>query len=155
QKFGRYELLRHLATGGMAEIYLARISGIQGFEKTVVVKRILPQLSSDKDFVELFLQEARLAATLAHPNIVQVYDVGLVDGEYFFAMEFVHGEDVRAIMNAVLTDPQPPNILAETLTIVLGLCAALQYAHEKKDDSGRPLGIIHRDVSPANVLVSF
>jgi len=95
---GKYEILRKLATGGMAEIYLARVSGTAGFEKLVVLKRILPQYGNNSAFVTMFLNEARLAATLHHPNVAQVYDIGLEAGDYFFAMEYVHGEDLRRII---------------------------------------------------------
>src|SRR3954463_10656187 len=94
----RYEVLFHLASGGMAELYVSRVRGIQGFEKIVALKKILPRLAANSEFVELFLQEARLAATLDHPNIVHVHDVGQDGGEYFFAMEYVNGADVRSIL---------------------------------------------------------
>src|SRR5687767_10319388 len=95
--FGKYEVLRHLANGGMAEIYLARTTGIEGFEKLMVVKRMLPALAAEPDSVRLFLNEARLAARLQHANVVQVHDVGCEDGDYFIAMEYVHGVDVRRL----------------------------------------------------------
>jgi hypothetical protein len=153
-RLGKYELLRHLATGGMADIFLARVGGIEGFEKIVVIKRILPEFSANKEFVQLFLDEARLAATLHHPNIAQVYDVGIVGGQYFFAMEFVHGQDVRAILRrAVQQGRQVP--LSEAISIILGVCAGLHYAHEKVGFDGQPLGIIHRDVSPSNIIVTY
>jgi len=97
ESLGKYELIRRLATGGMAEIFLAKVKGLEGFEKIVVVKRILPQLAGNPEFVQMFLDEARIAATLHHSNIVQVYDIGSVGGSYFFSMEFLHGEDVRTI----------------------------------------------------------
>jgi len=138
----------------MADIYLARASGIEGFEKIVVVKRILPELGANEEFVRLFLNEARLVATLQHANIAQVYDVGIDGREYFFAMEFVHGQDVRSILKrAVAQGREIP--LDVAIGIVLGVCAGLQHAHEKLDHDGRPLGIIHRDVSPSNILVSY
>src|SRR5215831_14560682 len=96
-KLGKYELIRQVAIGGMAELYLARTSGIEGFEKLVVLKRILPQHHANQSFVNMFLNEARLAATLHHPNIAQVYDIGVDAGDYFFAMEYVHGEDLMRI----------------------------------------------------------
>ena len=97
---GRYRLARRIAVGGMAEIYLARTESIEGFEKLAVVKRILPQFARDKNFLRMFLDEARLAATLEHPNIVAVYDIGEQDGEYFFTMEYVHGQSLREVMRA-------------------------------------------------------
>src|SRR3954465_11862681 len=96
-KLGKYDLIRQIAIGGMAELYLARTVGIEGFEKLVVVKRILPQFATNASFVNMFLNEARLAATLQHPNIASVYDIGVDEGDYFFAMEYVHGEDLDRI----------------------------------------------------------
>src|SRR5207247_2513339 len=98
---GEYEILKRLAAGGMAEIFLARVRKMTGFQKMVVIKRILPQLASNSAFVEMFLDEARIAATLEHPHIVQTYDVGVLDGSYYIAMEYLHGEDVRSIMRAL------------------------------------------------------
>ena len=151
---GSYELLRRLACGGMAEIYLARARGIEGFEKVVVLKRILPQFAQNSDFVGMFLDEARLSATLQHPNIAQVHDIGQWNGSYFFTMEYVHGQDVRGILQAVVQQHrQVP--LAQALTIIAGAAAGLHAAHEKRGFNGRPLKIVHRDVSPSNVLVSY
>src|SRR3972149_1629529 len=98
---GKYQLLDKLAAGGMAEIYVARAAGLPGFDKIVVVKRILPHLAADEDFVRMFLDEARIAMTLHHPNVVQMYDVGLAHGDYFIAMEYLHGEDLRRLMKAL------------------------------------------------------
>jgi len=151
---GTYTLLRHVATGGMAEIHLALTHGIEGFEKLVIVKRILPHLARDADFVQMFLNEARVAATLQHPNVVQVYDIGRDDSSHFFTMEFVYGADLSNILRRASEVRRPPT-LDQALTIVLGLCAGLHYAHEKEGLDGRPLGMVHRDVSPQNVLVSF
>jgi serine/threonine protein kinase len=154
QRLGKYELIRRLAQGGMAEIYLARVQGIEGFEKVVVVKRILPSFAENKEFVRLFLDEARLAATLHHPNIAQVYDVGISGGQYFFAMEHVHGHDLRYILSTLSSAGQALS-LENALTILQGVCAGLHYAHERRGMDGNPLGLIHRDVSPSNVLVSY
>ncbi|HEV7559761.1 MAG TPA: serine/threonine-protein kinase, partial [Kofleriaceae bacterium] len=153
-KLGKYDLIRQIAVGGMAEIYLARTVGIEGFEKLVVVKRILPQHASDPSFVTMFLNEARLAATLQHPNITQVYDIGVEDGEYFFSMEYVHGEDLGRLTRAALDNGVPLSMDA-ALTLITGLCAGLHYAHDKTGPDGTPLSIVHRDVSPSNVLVSY
>jgi serine/threonine protein kinase len=153
-KLGKYEVIRQIAVGGMAELYLARTLGIEGFEKLVVVKRILPQYVTSASFVEMFLNEARLAATLHHPNVAQVYDIGLEDGDYFFAMEYVHGEDLDHV--AAASDEQGvPISMDAALTLVAGLCAGLHYAHDKASPEGKPLQIVHRDVSPSNVLVSY
>jgi serine/threonine protein kinase len=154
RRLGKYELLRRLAVGGMAEIYLARATGIEGFEKIVVVKRILPELGLKQELVRMFLGEARLAATLHHPNVVQVYDVGAADGSFFFAMEHVHGQDLRAVIEAGLAQKRHVPF-AEAISIGVGMCAGLHYAHESVGFDGRPLGIIHRDVSLSNVLVSY
>jgi serine/threonine protein kinase len=153
-KLGRFELIRQIAVGGMAELYLARTVGIEGFEKLVVVKRILPLYLANPSFVSRFLNEARLAATLLHPNVVQVYDIGNEGGDYFFAMEYVHGEDLSLVVAAANTAGMPLSLDA-TLTIATGLCAGLHYAHEKTDPDGKPLEIVHRDVTPSNVLVSY
>lgn len=151
---GKYTLLRHLATGGMAELFLALQRGVAGFEKLVVVKRILPALAGDAAFLAMFLHEARIAATLGHPNVVQIFDVDAVDGQYFIAMEHVHGEDIRAIVRQMKQRHVLSFPLEHALTIVLGVAAGLAYAHEKRDLSGNPLGIVHRDISPQNVLVT-
>jgi serine/threonine protein kinase len=153
-KLGKYELIRQIAIGGMAELYLARTSGIEGFEKLVVLKRILPQHHANQSFVNMFLNEARLAATLHHPNIAQVYDIGVEDGDYFFAMEYVHGEDLMHISTASNEQGVPMSMDA-ALTLATGLCAGLHYAHEKAGPEGKPLGIVHRDVSSSNVIVSY
>jgi serine/threonine protein kinase len=153
-KLGKYDLIRQIAVGGMAELYLARTVGIEGFEKLVVVKRILPQHVQSPSFVNMFLNEARLAATLHNPNVAQVYDIGLDDGDYFFAMEYVHGEDVSHISTAANEQGVPISMDA-ALTLASGLCAGLHYAHEKLGPEGKPLNIVHRDVSPSNVIISY
>jgi len=151
-RVGRYELIAQLATGGMGEVFLARTRGLAGFEKLVVIKRALPSLvKSDRH--HLLFAEARLAATLSHANIVQVHDVGREDtapNAIFLAMEFLHGQDVRAILRR---EPRLP--LAQALAIAQSICAGLHYAHEKRDTDGQPLGIVHRDVSPSNVFVTY
>ncbi len=153
-QLGKYQLIRRLATGGMAEIYLARATAIEGFEKIVVLKRILPQHAENDSFIRMFLAEARLAATLHHPNIVQVYDIGEDQGTYFFTMEYVQGVDLRRLASAARR-AQRGLPLQHVLYTIAGVCAGLHYAHEKKDPAGRALGIVHRDVSPSNVLVTF
>ena len=153
-KLGKYDLIRQIAVGGMAELYLARTVGIEGFEKLVVVKRILPQYATNASFVNMFLNEARLAATLHHPNIAQVYDIGQEQGDYFFSMEYVHGEDLGHLV-AAATENGVPVSLDAALTLCAGLCAGLHHAHEKAGPDGKPLIVVHRDVSPSNVLVSY
>jgi serine/threonine protein kinase len=152
EQFGKYSLLGHLATGGMAEVWLARQLGIQGFEKIVVIKRARPELTDD-DTTQFFLDEARLVATLEHPNIAQVYEIGVVNGSYFFVMEYVDGADLRRLIETALAKRHPIT-LADALYIISHVCTALHYAHEKHDIEGRPQRIIHRDVSPSNVLIS-
>ena len=155
KRFGKYTLLRRLALGGMAELFLALQRSVAGFEKLVVVKRVLPELASDEAFVAMLLQEARIAATLTHPNIAQVYDVGHAEGRYFIAMEHVHGEDLRSIVRQMKKKEVRSFPLEHTIAIVLGCCKGLAYAHDQRDLDGNELGIVHRDVSPQNVLVTF
>jgi len=150
---GRYTLIKKIAVGGMAEIYLARVSGLGGFEKNVVLKRILPQLAESEEFFKMFLDEARIAATLQHPNIVTVHDAGEVDGEYFIAMEFLDGADVLAVRR-ILADRGETLPLEQAILIGSSVAAALHYAHEKRDVDGTPLGIVHRDVTPHNVFLT-
>ncbi|MFI5290963.1 MAG: serine/threonine protein kinase, partial [Polyangia bacterium] len=153
-RLGKYEIVKRLATGGMAEIFLARVSGLPGFQKMVVIKRILPQLATKSDFIEMFLDEARIAATLQHPNVVQMYDVGVVDGNYFIAMEYLHGEDVRSLMKA-LYKKEEKLPLEHALNILIGISSGLHYAHEKVGFDGKPLNIVHRDVTPQNIIVTY
>jgi serine/threonine protein kinase len=152
-RLGRYELIDHLATGGMAELFLARTVGEGGFEKVVVLKRILPQLAQNADFVRMFLDEARLAALLHHPNIAQVFDIGQVAGSFFFVMEHVHGRDLRDVVKAARAEGGIP--LPHALSIVAAAAAGLHYAHEKHGPDERALHLVHRDVSPANLIVTF
>jgi serine/threonine-protein kinase len=153
-RIGRYEVLGHLATGGMAQIYLARQTGLGSFERHVVLKTILRERATDRLFVTMFLDEARLAATLNHQNVAQVYEVDQADGAYYMAMEYVHGENVRAILETTLrrgwTVP-----LELAAMIVSGAAAGLHHAHERRGKNGQPLHIVHRDVSPANIMVGF
>jgi len=155
RQFGKYTLLRRLASGGMAEIFLALQRSVAGFEKLVVIKRILPSMNDNKAFIDMLLHEARIAATLSHPNIVQTFDVGQTEGTYFIAMEHIHGEDLQGIVKAMRKRSLAEFPLEHTLGIVLGMCAGLAYAHEKRDLEGKPLGIVHRDISPRNIVVSF
>jgi serine/threonine protein kinase len=153
-KLGKHDLIRQIAVGGMAELYLARTTGIEGFEKLVVLKRILPQLANNASFVNMFLNEARLAATLQHPNIAQVFDIDQDGTDYFFSMEYIHGQDLGHLV-ASAHDSGVPISLDASLTLVAGLCAGLHYAHDKVGPDGKPLNVVHRDVSPSNVLVSY
>jgi serine/threonine protein kinase len=152
--FGPYRLLDRVAVGGMAEVFKAKRAGVEGFEKIVALKKILPHLSDNKEFVDMFVDEAKMVAGLTHPNIVQIFDLGKIDKSYFIAMEYVHGRDLRTIMKRArekgLRMP-----LDLSLRVVSQVCAALEYAHRKKDERGHPMKIVHRDVSPQNILLSF
>ncbi|MBL8620557.1 MAG: protein kinase [Myxococcales bacterium] len=153
-RVGRYEIVRRLAIGGMAEIYLARMTGLAGFAKHVVVKRILPSFAKDAEFVRMFLNEARYAATLDHPNISHVYDFGQEGGLYYYAMEYLHGDDCRALLRE-LAQQRRKMPLAHALTIVVGAATGCHFAHELVGDDGKPLGLVHRDVSPSNVVITY
>lgn len=153
ETYGRYQLLRKIASGGMAEIFLARpLDGPP--DRPVVVKRILPHLAANADFIQMFLNEARISVHLNHPNIVQTYDLGEAEGTYFIAMEYIHGEDLRRVWKQAEQCHRAVSI-ALVCRIVVEACRALQYAHEKKDGTGKPLGIVHRDISPQNILLTF
>ena len=154
-RFGKYTLIRKLATGGMAELFLAIQKSVAGFEKLLVIKRILPSMNQDRAFIEMLLHEARIAATLSHPNIVQIFDVGQYDTQYFIAMEHVHGEDLRSIVRQMKKKGVLEFPLEHALAIVLGMCAGLSYAHEKHELDGSALNIVHRDISPQNIVVTF
>ncbi|EAU65074.1 serine/threonine-protein kinase Pkn6 [Stigmatella aurantiaca DW4/3-1] len=138
----------------MAEVWLARQTGIEGFAKNLVVKRILPHLAEDHEFVEMFRNEALIAARFTHPNIAQVYEFGEANGTYYIAMEFIHGEDLGRVMRkAYSTEQWIARPLA--IRIVASACEGLYYAHTRTDDAGRPLKVVHRDISPQNILISF
>ncbi|MDX2009529.1 MAG: protein kinase [Myxococcaceae bacterium] len=150
---GRYQLIKKLATGGMAEVFLARAAGPGGFEKTLVVKRILPQLAERESFVRMFFAEARIAAQLTHPNIVQIFDFGEDEGSYFIAMEYVDGVTLRAVSKwAQANTPLAPALAAKLVSLAAeGLGWAHGYANP---ETGEPLGLVHRDVSADNIMVS-
>jgi serine/threonine protein kinase len=154
RRFGRYTLIKKLATGGMAEIWLARQSGVAGFNRFVVIKKILSHLAEEETFRNMFLDEARMSAALTHPNIVQVYDLGEADETYFIAMEFILGENLAAIAwrGVKRQSPLSPVFAAR---IMADACKALDYAHRLKGSNGVPLEIVHRDISPQNILVTY
>ena len=154
ERLGRYEVVRHLAHGGMASVYLARVSGIGGFERHVVLKTLREDAIADDSLVPMFLDEARLVATLHHQHIAQVFDVGHEGNTYYLAMEYVHGETVRAVLEAAVKQSVMLP-LDFALTVVCAAAAALHHAHERCDRSGHALDIVHRDVTPSNVIVSY
>jgi hypothetical protein len=151
-KFGSYVLLRRIARGGMAEVFLAQQKGLEGFDRRVAVKRILPHLADAPDFVKMFLGEARLAAQLTHPNVVHIYDFGKFDGDYFIAMEYVEGVHAGQLFKLTERERLPPTMIAR---LGADAATALHYAHELRAANGKPYGLVHRDVSPANLMVSF
>ena len=154
QTFGPYTLLDRVAIGGMAEVCRAKRSGVEGFEKIVAVKRILPHLSENKEFVDMFIDEAKMVAGLTHPNIVQIYDLGRIERAYYIAMEYVHGRDLRTILKRARE--RGMRLPLDLSLLVIGrVCAALDHAHKKRDEAGRAMNIVHRDVSPQNILISF
>lgn len=154
KQFGKYLLTQRIAVGGMAEIYKAKTYGVDGFEKELAIKRILPHCSADKDFITMLVDEAKLSVLLSHANIVQVYDLSKVDDDYYIAMEYIHGVNLRDIMyrcrEAGLALPTDIAVY-----IASEICKGLDYAHRKTDQENRPLGIVHRDISPQNILLSF
>jgi hypothetical protein len=151
---GKYELSKKIATGGMAEVWLARQTGPEGFKRSLVVKRILPHLADDPQFVQMLLNEAKIAARLTHPNIAQIYDLGLANGEPFIAMELVRGRNLGRLIRKSWSRGYWI-AQAISLRIVADCCEALSYAHAMTDDDDRPLRIVHRDISPQNILISF
>jgi serine/threonine protein kinase len=154
ERLGDYELLERIGVGGMAEVWRARRVGEQGFERPLAVKRILPHLAADPEFVGMFVDEAKLAVQLSHPNIAAVHDLGRAGDTCYLVLDFVHGRDLRALQDREREWGAPPHagiachVIARTLE-------GLAYAHEASDATGRPLGLIHRDVTPQNLLVSF
>jgi serine/threonine protein kinase len=153
-RLGKYQLLRRLATGGMAEVFLAKTDGPMGFEKLLVIKRILPHLAEDPQFVDMFLGEAKLAAQLNHPNLVQIFDFGEAEGSYFIAMEYIDGPNLR-LMVTRSRDAQIPIPFSLAARIVSQAAEGLAYAHDFRSHlTDEPLHLIHRDVSPDNILVS-
>ncbi len=149
----RYRVIKRLASGGMAEVFLAESAGIEGFRKQVAIKRVLPQLSRNEQFIDMFLDEARLSARLTHSNVVSVFDIGVGDNTYFIVMEYVDGADLKQVIEyqKKLGWPMPVEVAC---LIVRNICQGLEYAHQLPDADGEPLNIVHRDVNPANVLIT-
>jgi len=152
-KFGQYVLLEKIATGGMAEVWKARMRGVEGFQKIVAIKKILPHLSDNQDFIEMFVDEAKLAAQLNHNNIIHIYDLGKIQSSYYIAMEYIDGYDLKNILKKAQERDQPLSVEI-ALFIASKIAAALDYAHRKRDFEDREMGLVHRDVSPQNVLIS-
>ena len=153
EEYGNYYLLEKIAVGGMAELFKAKQRGVQGFQKIVAIKRILPHLSDNEEFVTMFIDEAKLAAQLTHPNIVQIFDLGKASGSYYIAMEYVDGKDLRALLRKVreyrLPFPEPVAAF-----VAMKVAVALDHAHRKKALNDRELKLVHRDISPQNILIS-
>ncbi|MGE0786718.1 MAG: serine/threonine-protein kinase [Sandaracinaceae bacterium] len=154
RQFGRYELIERIDIGGMAEVFRARQRGAAGFERVIAVKRILPYIAEDEEMRAMFVQEAKIAVQLNHPNIAQVFDLGQVDDHYFIAMELVEGQSLKALIERWRErgGPVPEDAACHMLVHV---AEALHYAHFAEDSQGRPLNVIHRDVSPHNILLSY
>ncbi len=153
-KFGPYQLIKRIAFGGMAEIHLAKATGIGGFEKLLALKVIHPKFSEDQEFIDMLVDEAKIAVQLSHVNVGQIFDLGHIDGTYYIAMEFIDGKDLYQLLVkcSELDIAIPFDVIA---FIAMETCAGLQYAHTKSDNYGRPLNLIHRDISPQNILISY
>ncbi|MEZ4337819.1 MAG: serine/threonine-protein kinase [Sandaracinaceae bacterium] len=150
----KFLLLDRLAVGGMAEVYRAKSLGVHGFEKIIAIKRMLPQLAEDDEFVQMFVEEAKIAGRLRHANITRIFELGKVQGTHFIAMEYVFGKDllqIRKRLEATGRRMSP----AMAAWIIAAVLAGLDYAHRQRGADGQPLGIIHRDISPQNVLISY
>ena len=152
--FGKYLLLDRISVGGMAEVFKAKSYGVEGFEKVIAIKRILPSMGEDRDFIKMFIDEAKIVGQLAHANICQIFELGRTDGAHFIAMEYIWGKDLLQIQNRLrkLKQHMPA---AMACFIVAKVCEGLDYAHKKRDALGRPLEIVHRDCSPQNILISY
>lgn len=154
ERFGKYLLVGEIAVGGMAEVFLAVHKGLEGFIKVVVIKRVLPHLSNNPEFVRMFCDEARLAARIEHPNIVRIYEFGEVNGQYYTAMEYLPGEDLfKALNNLSVSRQLMPLHIA--VGIGVQLCNGLHFAHQFTDTAGKPLALVHRDINPANIIITY
>lgn len=149
----RYQVIERIDAGGMAEVFKANSTSLQGFEKLVAIKRILPNLTQNERFVRMFLDEAKVSLHLNHTNCVQVFDLGIADGTYFIVMEFVDGTNLKKLIEVLARQGQGISV-AQAVFMAIEICKGLTHAHEKGDQQGRPLGIVHRDISPPNVLIS-
>jgi serine/threonine protein kinase len=152
--FGKYYLLERINVGGMAEVFKAKTFGVEGFERLLAVKRILPNIAEDEEFITMFIDEAKIAVQLQHANIAQIFDLGKVDDSYFIALEYVNGRDLRSIFDRMRSRGEALPI-AMACWIMMQVCEGLDYAHNKRDGQGRELHLIHRDISPQNVLIGY
>jgi serine/threonine-protein kinase len=152
-QLGRYQVLSKLAQGGMAEVFVAKLVGASGFTKRYAIKRLLPELSADPELVQMLLDEARIASSLSHPNICQIFELGESDGRHFIAMEYLEGQTLAQLMRTARAERQPLPFEVSA-HIVARAAEGLAYAHERRGDDGAPMGIVHRDVSPDNVMLT-
>jgi eukaryotic-like serine/threonine-protein kinase len=152
--FGKYHLLERINVGGMAEVFKAKTFGVEGFERLLAVKRILPNIAEDEEFITMFIDEAKIAVQLQHANIAQIFDLGKVDESFFIALEFVHGRDLRSIFDRMRNKAESLPI-AMACYVIMQVCEGLDYAHNKRDAQGRELHLVHRDISPQNVLIGY
>jgi len=152
--FGKYYLLERINVGGMAEVYKAKAFGVEGFERLLAVKKILAAIAEDEAFINMFIDEAKIAGQLNHPNIAQIFDLGKVDGSYFIALEYIGGKDLKTIFERSRRIGEKVSIPRVCYTI-MKVCEGLAHAHHKKDTHGKDLNIVHRDISPQNVLMSY
>lgn len=150
----KYVLLDLIGIGGMAEIYRAKLLGDKGFEKQIVIKKLLPQVAQDKELIRLFIGEARLAALLQHDNIAATYDFGEIDGDFFLAMEYLSGKDLYTVLQRA-REHKRPLAIKDALVIASKICEGMDYAHRLKDLQGKPLNIIHRDLTPHNIFITY
>ncbi|MBL4685102.1 MAG: serine/threonine protein kinase, partial [Nannocystaceae bacterium] len=153
-QYGPYLLLERISVGGMAEVYKAKEYGVEDFERIVAVKRILPHVAEDEEFIAMFKDEAKIAVQLNHGNIAQIYNLGNEQDSFYIALEYINGRDLRAVFQKCQQAGRPMPV-AQACYIIMKICEGLDYAHNKKDKYNRPLNIVHRDVSPPNILVSF
>src|SRR5262249_52176616 len=153
QTLGRYEFLVPIAEGGMAAVWAARLKGSRGFSKTVAVKTMLPTVSDDPQFEQMFLDEAQICARIKHPNVVEILDLGEQDDVLYLVMEWVDGEPLSSVRRAAAKQGNLPRSIA--VKIIADAAAGLHAAHELKDELGNPVGLVHRDISPQNILLAY